>query len=118
MKKLCGALMVLAMSGAVAPVWAAGSCWVAAPCATRVVYVQVPPVVYVSAYEPMRLCEPRCESRRFGARGAVYAPRVMAQPGYWVYRDLGCGRTQRAWQPSRRVSVPYHHGGHVAQSGW
>ena len=118
MKKLCSVLMVLALGGAMAPVWAGGGCRVVSPYASRVVYVQSPPVVYVSsygsAYQPVRSCEPR----RVAPRGVVYAPRVMAQPGYWVYRDAGCGRSQRVWQPSRRVTVPSHYGAHVVRVGW
>lgn len=117
MKKLCGVLVVLALGGAAAPVWAGGACRVVTPRATRVVYVQAPAVVYVSSYgsvyEPVRSCSPR----RVAPRGIAYAPRVMAQPGYWVQRDLGCGRTQRLWQPSRRVTVPSH-GAHFVHAGW
>lgn len=118
MKKLCSVLMVLALGGAMAPVWAGGAYRVVSPCASRVVFVQSPPVVYVSSYGSA--CRPvrACDSHWGASRGVVYAPRVMAQPGYWVYREVGCGRSQRVWQPSRRVTVPSPYGAHVVRAGW
>jgi hypothetical protein len=118
MKKLCSVLLVLVVGGAAAPAWAGGSYRGPSPCASRVVYVQAPPAVYVPFYGSAGQSVRSCDPRRGVSRGVIYAPRMMAQPGYWVYRDMGCGRIQRAWQPSRRVTVPSHHGAHFVRAGW
>lgn len=101
MKMLTGLLMVsVSFSAAVAH--ADRGCRVIRTCDSPVVYVPAYPVVYVQravpVYRPARTCyQPPAP------RYATRAPRMMAQPGYWVQQDLGCGRSRRLWQPSRIV---------------
>ena len=96
----CMALVVFAMSWATV-VQAGHPCRVVRACdSPSVVVLPSYPVVLLPAcppvYRPARVCTPYTP-----ARGVVRAPRMMAQPGYWVQQDLGCGRSRRLWQPSR-----------------
>lgn len=119
MKKMLGLLMVVAAGGLGGTAQAGGGCRVTPTYATQVIYVPVEPVVVQPVYrygcEPVRVCT----SAKPTQGGMVYAPRVMAQPGYWVLRDTGCGRVQRVWQPSRRVVVSsYYPGTRFVRASW
>ena len=118
MKKLCSVLVVLMLGGAMEQAWAGGGCRVVQPCAPQVIYVPVQQVIYMSPYvpthEPVRACNPR----RPSARGIVYAPRVMAQPGYWVQRETSCGKVQRVGHPSQRVTVSSYPGSRFVRASW
>ncbi len=101
MKMLTGLLMVsVCFSAAVAH--ADRGCRVIRTCESPVVYVPAYPVVYVQravpVYRPARTCY-QAPAPRYTTR----APRMMAQPGYWVQQDMGHGRSRRLWQPSRIV---------------
>lgn len=70
-------------------------------------YYPARPSTYGRGYTPPRMAHHR----------PVYAPRVMAQPGYWVWQDMGCGNFRRVWQPACVVPV-LRHGSYVVITRW
>lgn len=67
----------------------------------------VAPSVYGRGYTPSRMVR----------APTLYAPRVMAKPGYWVWQEVGCGYYRRVWQPVCAVPV-VRSGSYVVITRW